>query len=135
MRGRRAGIGALAALVAALAALGAGARASTTARPTPFDYDRSAPLDLALGKTATSGGVVRQSLTFTGAGTDRLGADFVHPASGGPWPLVLWTPGFGNGRGVDLLSAQSLARAGVASLLVDPPAGTYDTNSGCTVEH
>ena len=137
MRIPRARITAGAPVVVAVAAcaLAVGAHGSGVARPALFAYDRSAPLDLVQGKATTSGAVVRESLTFTGAGTDRLAADFVHPASGGPWPLVLWTPGFGNGRGVDLPYAQALARAGVASLLVDPPPGTYDTKTGCNAAH
>ena len=134
MRGLRTRISVGGALVCALATcvLAVGAYGSSDARPTLFDYDRSAPLDLVLGKTTISGSVARQKLTFNGAGSDRLGADFLHPVSGGPWPLVIWSPGFGGGRGQDLPQAQALARAGVASLLVDPPPGTYDTRGSCT---
>lgn len=134
MRGLRTRINVGGALVCALATcvLAVGAYGSSDARPTLFDYDRAAPLDLVLGKTTISASVARQKLTFNGAGSDRLGADFLHPVSRGPWPLVIWSPGFGGGRGQDLPQAQALARAGVASLLVDPPPGTYDTRGSCT---
>ena len=134
MRGLRTRINVGGVLVGALAmcVLAVGAYGSSDARPTLFDYDRSAPLDLVLGKTTSSGSVARQKLTFNGAGSDRLGADFLYPVSDGPWPLVIWSPGFGGGRGQDLPQAQALARAGVASLLVDPPPGTYDTRGSCT---
>ena len=52
----------------------------------------------------------------------RVAAFFVHPAGDGPWPLVLWTPGRGGNRTEELPDATALARNGVASLLVDPPA-------------
>ncbi len=87
-----------------------------------FDYDRSLPLDVSWGKTTTSNGVVRQGLTFATARRARVAALFVHPARGGPWPLVLWTPGRGGDRTEELPDATALARNGVASLLVDPPA-------------
>jgi dienelactone hydrolase len=137
MRGLRKRVKVGWALVCALVTcpLAVGAYGSSGARPTLFDYDRSAPLDLVLGKTTTSGNVARQKLTFKGAGAGRLGADFLHPVAGGPWPLVIWSPGFGGGRGQDLPQARALARAGIASLLVDPPPGTYDTKGSCTAAH
>jgi cephalosporin-C deacetylase-like acetyl esterase len=87
-----------------------------------FDYDSSLPLHVSWGGTTTSNGIVRQSLTFAGARGARLAAFFVHPADGGPWPLVLWTPGRGGNRTEELPDATTLARNGVASLLVNPPA-------------
>ena len=86
-----------------------------------FDYDRSLPLDVSWGGTTTSKGVVRRGLTFAAARGARVAALFVHPARGGPWPLVLWTPGRGGDRSEELPDATALARNGVASLLVDPP--------------
>ena len=129
---RRTQIEVYAALVAGLAAcvLSVGAQGSSGSHPTLFDYNRAAPLDLVQGKTTTSGAVVRQELTFTGAGSDRLVADFLHPAAGEPWPLVIWTPGYGGDRLWQLSEASALARAGVASLLVDPPPGAYKS-TGC----
>src|SRR5262249_31824565 len=115
--------------VVLLAAAVVAPRGSAAAGPALFDYDRSAPLDLVTGKSTTSAGVVRQGLRFT-SGADQLAADFLHPASGGPWPLVVWSPGFGGGRRQQLPEALALARAGVASLLVDPPPRVY-VSTGC----
>ena len=88
----------------------------------PFDYDRSAPLEVALGKTTVSHNIAHQDLRFSAAKGARVAAYFVHPLAGAPWPLVLWTPGRGEDRREDLSDADALARNGVASLLVDPPA-------------
>ena len=87
-----------------------------------FDYDRSAPLEVAWGKTTVSHNIAHQDLRFSAAKRARVAAYFVHPLAGAPWPLVLWTPGRGEGRGQELGDADALARNGVASLLVDPPA-------------
>jgi len=88
----------------------------------PFGYDRSAPLELAWGKTTVSHRIARQDLTFSTAKGARVAAYFVHPFVGAPWPLVIWTPGRGGDRSEDVGDADALARSGVASLLVDPPA-------------
>jgi dienelactone hydrolase len=87
-----------------------------------FDYDHSAPLEVAWGRTVVSHGIARQDLTFSAARGARIAAYFVHPQAGAPWPLVIWTPGRGEDRREDLGDADALARNGVASLLVDPPA-------------
>ena len=86
-----------------------------------FDYDRSAPLGVVSGKTTTSQGVVREELSYLAGASLRLKAYFVHPASGGPWPLVIWSPGAGGDRNEQLPQAVDLARSGGASLLVDAP--------------
>jgi len=87
-----------------------------------FDYDRSAPLEVAWGRTTVSHGIAHQNLKFSAAKRARAAAYFVHPLAGAPWPLVIWTPGRGGDRSEDLGGANALARTGVASLLVDPPA-------------
>lgn len=86
-----------------------------------FDYDRAAPLDTVLGKSSSWQGVVRQELEFNGAESLRLEADFVHPVAGGPWPLVIWSPGAGFERRQQLPEALAAARIGLASLLIDKP--------------
>lgn len=86
-----------------------------------FDYDRSAPLEVVYGKTTTTQGIVRQEISYQAAESLRLKAYFVHPASGGPWPLVIWSPGAGDDRRQQLPEAVDLARSGAASLLVDAP--------------
>jgi len=117
----------LAALVAAIAAVvlatsppagTSGSRAPTS----PFGYDRSAPLELAWGKTAVSHKVAHRDLRFSAVKHARVAAYFVHSLAGAPWPLVIWTPGRGGDRREELGDADALARRGVASLLVDPPA-------------
>ena len=94
---------------------------ASTVRDGLFDYDRSAPLGIVSGKTTTSQGVVREELSYLAGASLRLKAYFVHPASGGPWPLVIWSPGAGGDRNEPLPEAVDLARSGGASLLVDAP--------------
>jgi predicted esterase len=83
-----------------------------------FAYDRTAPLDLRLGASSSADGVVRQELSYAATPTLRLKALLVHPA-GGPWPLVIWSPGYGGDRRQQLPDADAAARLGVASLLID----------------
>ena len=87
-----------------------------------FDYDRSAPLEVAWGKTTVSHNIAHQDLRFSAAKRARVAAYFVHPLAGARWPLVIWTPGRGGDRSEELGDADALARNSVASLLVDPPA-------------
>ena len=111
------------AAVAALALATSPPAGTSGARvPAPFDYDRSAPLELAWGGTVVSHDIARQDLKFSTARRARVAAYFVHPLAGAPWPLVIWTPGRGGDRSEELPDANALARNGVASLLVDPPA-------------
>jgi dienelactone hydrolase len=85
-----------------------------------FSYDRRRPLALRLGVTQSSGGVTRQALTFD-AGFGRKGGYWVHPSSAAPWPVVLFSPGFGGDATDQLPDAERLARRGIASLTLDPP--------------
>ena len=94
---------------------------ASTVKAGLFDYDRSASLGVVSGKTTTSQGVVREELSYLAGASLRLKAYFVHPASGGPWPLVIWSPGAGGDRNEQLPAAVDLARRGGASLLVDAP--------------
>ena len=87
-----------------------------------FDYDRSAPLEVAWGRTTVSHGIAHQDVKFNAAKHARVAASFVHPLAGAQWPLVIWTPGRGGDRSEELGDADRLARKGVASLLIDPPA-------------
>jgi dienelactone hydrolase len=87
-----------------------------------FDYDRSAPLEVAWGKTTVLHNIAHQDLRFSAAKRARVAAYFVHPLAGARWPLVIWTPGRGGDRSEELGDADALARNSVASLLVDPPA-------------
>lgn len=112
---------ALATFVAALGlsiVTGASTGNSSGAGPL-FGYDPSAPLNLILGKSKTVDGIVRQELAYQATESLRVKALFVHPAAGGPWPLVIWSPGAGGDRRQQLPEAIDLAGSGGASLLVD----------------
>lgn len=85
-----------------------------------FSYDRSRPLALRLGPTRTRDGVVRQPLTFD-AGQGRVAGYWTHPAGGGRWPVVLFSPGSDGNARSQLPDADRLARRGIASLTVAPP--------------
>ncbi len=101
-------------------ALGTGTSTGSSSAAGPlFGYDPSAPLNVTLGKTNTVNGIVRQELAYQATPSLRLKALFVHPASGGPWPLIIWSPGAGGDRRQQLPEAIDLARGGAASLLVD----------------
>lgn len=105
------------------AAVGAalGAPKLLAAAPPRFSYDRGRPLDLRLGEAQTSGGVVRQLLTFD-AGRGQKKAFWTHPEGPGPWPVALFSPGSDGNATSQLPDADRLARRGIASLTVDPPA-------------
>jgi dienelactone hydrolase len=116
------------------AAVGAalGARKVLAAAPPRFSYDRSRPLDLRLGAALTSGGIVRQSLTFD-AGRGQRKAYWTHPDGSGPWPVVLFSPGSDGDATSQLPDADRLARRGIASLTVDPPPVLVSCRSGADV--
>jgi Esterase FrsA-like len=114
---------AVVAVAAALALATSPPAATSGARgPALFDYDHSAPLEVTWGKTVVSHDIAHQDLKFSPTRRARVAAYFVHPRAGAPWPLVIWTPGRGEDRSKDIGDADALARKGVASLLVDPPA-------------
>ena len=113
------------------AAVGAalGAPKLLAVAPPRFSYDRARPLGLRLGEAQTSGGVVRQSLTFD-AGRGQKKAYWTHPEGSGPWPVVLFSPGSDGDATSQLPDADRLARRGIASLTVDPPAGARQLSCG-----
>jgi dienelactone hydrolase len=94
-------------------------RTLAAARPR-FAYDRNRPLNLRLGETQSSGGVVRQALTFD-AGRGQKAAYWTHPEGSGPWPVVLFSPGSDGDATTQLPDAARLAVRGIASLTLDPP--------------
>ena len=123
-------LGLLATGLAVLAVSSSTASATThpaahAVEPSLFAYDRSAPLDAVFGGTAAwpawGGDVVRQDVSYRATESLRLKAFFMHPKEGGPWPLVIWSPGAGGDRRQQLPEAVTLAHAGVASLLIDAP--------------
>ena len=93
---------------------------SSAAKP-QFSYDRHRPLALRLAAATTRDGVVRQPLTFD-AGHGRKSGFWTHPEGGGPWPVVLFSPGSDGNARTQLTDADRLAHRGIASLTVAPPA-------------
>ena len=106
--------------------------AQQASAPPRFSYDRSRPLDLRLGEAQTSGGVVRQSLTFD-AGRGQKKAYWTHPEGSGPWPVALFSPGSDGSATSQLPDADRLARRGIASLTVDPPAALVSCRASADV--
>lgn len=117
----------LGALVALVVASATSAGHATEPQATLFAYDRSVPLGVSWGRTVDLGGVVRKQFAFDALGKARVAGYFVRPKRGARIPLVLWTPGSGGDRNEELPDAVALARDGVASLLVDPPASEVVT--------
>jgi dienelactone hydrolase len=92
-----------------------------SAAPRPrFSYDRNRPLNVRLGETQESDGVVRQALTFD-AGLGQKAAYWTHPRGSGPWPVVLFSPGSDGDATTQLPDGEALARQGIAALTVAPP--------------
>ena len=118
---------ALATFVAALAiALGAGV--STRQPSAERQTVRLRPLGAARRWYRQRANILARLGRGRAAGLSRVSRDrvvaelkalFVHPASGGPWPLVIWSPGAGGDRRQQLPEAVDLARGGAASLLID----------------
>jgi dienelactone hydrolase len=110
-----------ASVVAALIALTAYGSSGHAASPQPhFSYDRGRPLALRLGEAESTGGIVRQAFSFD-AGSSRKAGFWTHPAGSGPWPVVLFSPGYGGDASDQLPDADRLAHRGIASLAVAPP--------------
>ena len=103
------------------AGVGAGLAPKRLAAVGPqFSYDRSRPLNLRFGVAETRDGVVHQALTFD-AGRGLKAAVWTHPEGRGPWPVVLFSPGYGGDEREQLPDADGLASRGIASLTVAPP--------------
>lgn len=110
------------AVLAAALVLGLGAPAASVPRHPQFGYDKSRPLALRLGVERDAGpGAVRLALTFDD-GKGRKAAYWTHPSGQGPWPVVLFSPGSDGTATSQLPDAERLARKGIASLTVAPPA-------------
>jgi dienelactone hydrolase len=100
--------------------------------PSFFAYDANRPLALQLGTTQSGGGVLRQELTFD-AGRGPVHGYWTHPPGNGPWPVVLFSPGFGGDETEQLPDSNGLVRMGIASLTVAPPTGLITCNSRADV--
>jgi dienelactone hydrolase len=92
------------------------------AAPGLFAYDASAPLGVRESGTSTIAGARVVELTYASPKGGRVPATLVLPEAEGRHPAVVFAHGGGNARRTDFQDeAVDLARAGVASLLVDAP--------------
>ena len=112
-------LAAFAALVAAMAFCGTGARAVS------YSYDRGAPLEVVTDDTREDGGIRIDEISFR-AGDREVHASLVHPKDQiGKMPGVLFAHWLGDpattNRTEFLADAMWLARRGVVSLLPDEP--------------
>ena len=104
----------------AVALLGCGSTSAQTGGL--FAYDPAAPLDVRETSSTSTGGIRAIELTYASPKGGRVPATLVVPARGGPAPAVIFQHGAGNASRGDFRSeAEDLARAGLASLLVDAP--------------
>ena len=85
-----------------------------------FDYDASAPLDVQEGKSEVKDGAVAHDITYAGP-DDRIDAFLITPQRDGPYPAVLFMPGAPGAKYTFYTEAIELAKAGVVSLLPNPP--------------
>lgn len=110
---------ALLALAAVAALLACGA---SSAQVGLFAYDASRPLDVRETSAREAAGVRFVELTYASPKGGRVPATLVLPAGEGLHPAVVFQHGGGTAKRGDFLAeAQGLARAGLASLLVDAP--------------
>lgn len=107
------------------------ALAEFAARPR-FSYDKRRPLALRLGAPQAADGVVRRPLSFD-AGHGRKAGYWTHPDGTGPWPVVLFSPGSDGNARTQLPDAERLARRGIASLTLAPPAALITCRVGADV--
>jgi dienelactone hydrolase len=98
------------------------ASAALAADPSPFDYDKSAPLDLREVGVETRGAATVRDITFIGT-KDPIKAYLVAPTTPGPHAAILYVHWFGDPKTTNrtqfLDEAVSLAERGVVSLCID----------------
>jgi hypothetical protein len=85
-----------------------------------FDYDASAPLDVQETKTEVKDGAVVHDITYAGP-EGRIDAFLITPQGDGPYPAVEFMPGAPGAKYTFYTDAVELAKAGVVSLLPNPP--------------
>ena len=85
-----------------------------------FDYDASAPLDVQEVKSEMKDGAVVHDITYAGP-EGRIDAFLITPQGDGPFPAVLFMPGAPGAKYTFYTEAIELAKAGVVSLLPNPP--------------
>ncbi len=107
---------------------GGGERAAISTSPatvepellSQFDYDSSAPLDVKEVKSEVKDGAVVHDITYAGP-EGRIDAFLVTPEGDGPYPAVEFMPGAPGAKYTFYTEAIELAKAGVVSLLPNPP--------------
>jgi len=85
-----------------------------------FDYDASAPLDLKELESEVKDGAVVHDITYEGP-EGRIDAFLITPQGDGPFPAVEFMPGAPGAKYTFFTDAVELAKAGVVSLLPNPP--------------
>jgi Dienelactone hydrolase family len=85
-----------------------------------FDYDASKPLDVQELKSEVKDGAVVYDITYAGP-EGRIDAFLITPQGDGPYPAVLFMPGAPGAKYTFYTEAVELAKAGVVSLLPNPP--------------
>ena len=85
-----------------------------------FDYDASAPLDVKELKSEVKDGAVVHDITYAGP-EGPIDAFLITPQGDGPYPAVEFMPGAPGAKYTFYTDAIELAKAGVVSLLPNPP--------------
>jgi cephalosporin-C deacetylase-like acetyl esterase len=85
-----------------------------------FDYDASAPLDVKELKSEVKDGAVVHDITYAGP-EGRIDAFLITPEDGSGYPAVEFMPGAPGAKYTFYTEAIELAKAGVVSLLPNPP--------------
>jgi dienelactone hydrolase len=123
----RAAAAAAALLVFGLAFCGAAVARGPS--PSLFAYDASRPLDVRFERQETYAARHR-FLTFDAGYGERLNAIYITPLTGGgPWPVVLFSPGSRGGEYDQLPDGDTLAKRGIASLTVATPGPLVTCNA------
>jgi dienelactone hydrolase len=107
---------------------GGGERSAVSAPPatvpqellSQFDYDSAAPLDVKEVKSDARDGATVHDITYAGP-DGRIDAFLIIPDGDGPFPAVEFMPGAPGARYTFFTEAMELAKAGIVSLLPDPP--------------
>jgi len=84
-----------------------------------YDYDAVAPLDVQLGPTRPMGAYVVESLSFAGAGDERVPALLIRPTGVERPPCVLFLHGLGGSKQDAEFAAAALTPRGIAVLAID----------------
>jgi dienelactone hydrolase len=85
-----------------------------------FEYDAAAPLDVQEVKSEVKDGAVVHDITYAGP-AGRIDAFLITPQGDGPFPAVEFMPGAPGAKYTFYTEAIELAKAGVVSLLPNPP--------------